>query len=71
MVFLVVIGVQTLKGVSLLVALLAKEKVVAVLTHPAAFKNHFFAVKTVVTSLLIESRLHHHFKLVITPVIFP
>lgn len=51
-----------------MVALVAKEEVVAVLAHPAVLHDHLLAVEAIVHPLLIETRLHHHLELVLAPV---
>ena len=64
-----IICIQTLKRVSFLVAFITEEKVIAVFTHPTILQNHFFAVKTIIYTLLVESRLHYHLEFVIASVV--
>ena len=49
--------IQTFERVSVLVALLAEEEIIAVLAHPTILHYHFLAVETVIHSLLVESWL--------------
>lgn len=69
MVFLMCVGVEAFKFVSLFVALLAKEKIIAVLAHPAIFHNDFFTIEALVNAFIIKARFNHHFKLVIASII--
>lgn len=57
--FLMSIRVQTFKFVTLLIASLAKEEVIAILAHPTPLKYYFLAIETLVFLLLIELRLKH------------
>ena len=70
MVLLVGVSVQTLETLPLFIALFAKEEVVAILAHPAAFEDRFFAVETLEFLLLAEERLKHNLELMPLPMGF-
>lgn len=67
-VFFVGVRIQTLELIPVLVAPLAKEKVIAVLAHPAPFVYQLLAVKAFVFLLLVKLRLEHSLELMIHPV---
>lgn len=64
------IRIQTFELISLLVACIAKEKVITILTHPASFQDHLFTVKALILLLFIKLWLKHGLKLVMVPMSF-
>lgn len=50
------VSVKTFKIISVLVAFLAKEKVITILTHPTSFYYLFFTIKALIFLLLVKKR---------------